>query len=75
VDTASGGIGRRAFLGAGITAGVALAGRADPLTWAAATARTERWVEASIPELQALMARRQLTSRELTLGYPRRMHH
>ena len=33
-----------------------------------AAAADEPWIEASIPQLQALMASRQLTSRELTLG-------
>jgi amidase len=35
----------------------------------AAAAAGEPWVEASIPQLQAMMASRQFTSRELTLGY------
>jgi hypothetical protein len=66
MDTAQSGISRRAFLGAGLAAGAAVAtGRLEVPSWAAA--RTEPWIEASIPELQRLMARRRLTSRELTL--------
>jgi amidase len=72
MDTAQRGISRRAFLGGGVAAGVAIAGRFDPLAWARGTQR-EPWIEASIPELQALMARGRLTSRELTIGYLRRI--
>jgi amidase len=65
-------ISRRAFLGAGLAAGAAVAtGRLEVPSWAAT--RTEPWIEASIPELQRLMRRRRLTSRELTLGYLRRI--
>jgi amidase len=71
MDIAQSGISRRAFLGAGIAAGAAVAtGRLEVPSWAA---RTEPWIEASIPELQRMMARRRLTSRELTLGYLRRI--
>jgi amidase len=66
---------RRAFLGAGVAGGAALAtGRLPSLFEASpAAAADEPWIEASIPELQALMASRQLTSRELTLGYLQRI--
>jgi amidase len=72
MDTAQRGVSRRAFLGGGVAAGVAIAGRFDPLAWARGTQR-EPWIEASIPELQALMARGRLTSRELTIGYLHRI--
>jgi amidase len=65
------GLTRRAVLGAGVVGGAALvAGR---LPWwlqsSAAAAPTQPWLEASIPELQALMASGRMTSRELTLSY------
>jgi amidase len=65
------GLTRRALLGAGVVGGAALvAGR---LPWwlesSAAAAPTQPWLEASIPELQALMASGRLSSRELTLSY------
>ena len=72
METAQKAISRRAFLGAGFAAGAAVAtGRLDVPSWAAT--RTEPWIEASIPELQALMGAGRLTSRELTLGYLRRI--
>jgi amidase len=66
---------RRAFLGAGVAGGAALAtGRLPNLLEASpAAAAGEPWIEASIPQLQALMTSRQLTSRELTLGYLQRI--
>src|SRR5215216_6410798 len=69
------GMSRRAFLGAGLAGGAALAGgRLPSLPLASAAAATDApWIEAPIPELQALMASRRLTSRELTLGYLRRI--
>ncbi len=65
------GVTRRAFLGAGLVGGAALASGRLPGLFAAsaASAAGEPWVEASIPQLQAMMASRQLTSRDLTLGY------
>ena len=72
METAQKAFSRRAFLGAGLAAGAAVAtGRLEVPSWAAA--RTEPWIEASIPELQRLMRHRRLTSRELTLGYVRRI--
>jgi amidase len=65
------GLTRRALLGAGVVGGAALvAGRLPSrLQSSAAAAPTQPWLEASIPELQALMASGRLTSRELTLSY------
>jgi amidase len=79
------GISRRAFLGAGamgaaalLTGGVSsLARRAgaapgDGMTvsWSKAGGRHgQSWFEASIPQLQSLMAKGKLTSRELTQNY------
>ena len=68
------GISRRSFLAAGLVAGAALAGgRLPSLGLEPAAAAGEPWIEASIPELQSLLASGQLTSRELTLGYLRRI--
>jgi amidase len=66
---------RRTFLGAGVVGGAALASGRLPalLRTAAAHAADEPWIEATIPDLQALMASGQLTSRELTQGYLRRI--
>jgi len=70
----TGGITRRTFVGAGLLGGAALAtGRLPGLLTPAAAARAEPWIEASIPELQALMSSGQLTSRELTQNYLRRI--
>jgi amidase len=65
------GVTRRALLGAGVVGGAALVGGRLPLLLqsSAAAAPTKSWLEASIPELQALMASGRLSSRELTLGY------
>src|SRR2546423_4389643 len=62
---------RRAFLGAGVVGGAALATGRFPALFDAspAAAADEPWIEASIPQLQALMTSGQLSSRELTLGY------
>jgi amidase len=59
---------RRAFIGAGVAAGAALTTRLDPFAWGADPA-AEPWVEASIHDLLRMMARRELTSVELTQGY------
>ncbi|HSL21456.1 MAG TPA: amidase family protein [Vicinamibacterales bacterium] len=70
------GLTRRAFLGAGAATGAALVTRRwSPLvnaasgTWRPGAGVAAPWVDASIPELQAMMAAGSLTSRELTLGY------
>ena len=70
MDTAEKGISRRAFLGAGAAAGLALTSRLDPVAWAT---HSQPWIEASIPELQSMMARRTITSRELTRAYLERI--
>jgi amidase len=65
---------RRMFLRAGLVGGAALAaGRLPSLLQQSAEAATEPWIEASIPQLQSLMASGELTSRELTLGYLQRI--
>ena len=68
--------GRRAFLAASAAGGTALlAGGWPSLGWAvppsllSAAKGDGPWVDATIPQLQAMMASGQLTSRELTLGY------
>jgi amidase len=65
------GVTRRALLGAGVVGGAALVSGRVPswLQSSAAAAPTKPWLEASIPEIQALMASGRLSSRELTLGY------
>lgn len=69
------GLSRRAFLGAGAATGAALLTRSwsSLLRAAPGTARplpgAAPWVDATIPQLQAMMAAGQLTSRELTQGY------
>jgi amidase len=73
------GLTRRQFLGATAAGGAALlAGGAGPLATAALAKKAvidedAPWFEATIPELQALMAGRQLTSRELTTAYLNRI--
>jgi amidase len=68
------GITRRTFLGAGLVGGAALAaGRLPSLLQSSAAAADEPWIEASIPQLQALMVSGQLTSRDLTLSYLQRI--
>ena len=68
---------RRTFVGGGLATGAALMGGAvSPFSELGATARPPSppsWVEATIPQLQTLMASGQLTSRELTLGYRQRI--
>jgi amidase len=66
-----GGLTRRTLLGAGLVGGAALAAGRLPswLQSPAVAAPSRPWLEASIPELQALMASGELTSRQLTLGY------
>ncbi len=74
------GVTRRQFLGATAAGGAALlaggagALAAAPLPMKAAELDEDApWFEATIPELQALMAARQLSSRELTQAYLRRI--
>src|SRR5713226_5283833 len=71
---------RRAFLGTSAGAGAALlAGGLAPLSRAGNSPTTEvadesaPWFEASIPQLQALMASGALTSRALTQAYLHRI--
>ena len=74
--TISEGVRRRRFLGAGLAGGAALVGglvHSFRLRRTAAAQADATWIEKSIPELQALMASGQLTSRELTLGYLERI--
>ena len=71
------GVSRRTFLGAG------LGKQRGPVDWRIARRSPRRsgprlaaepWIEANIPQLLALMASGQLSSRELTLGYLDRIH-
>jgi amidase len=70
-----GGLSRRTFLGTGIagtaallTGGLTSLSRAVPAAEARIAGHAP-WLDKTIPQLQALMASRQLTSRELTQGY------
>jgi amidase len=67
------GLTRRGLLLAGVAGGAALAAGRLPLLARAAPPSEATWIEASIPELQALMASGEITSRELTLGYLKRI--
>src|SRR5438094_805503 len=72
----TGDVTRRTFIGAGMASSAALmTGGFPSLLQSPAVAATAYapWIEKSIPELQALMASRQLTSRALTLGYLKRI--
>jgi amidase len=66
---------RRAFLGAGAAGAAAVVtGGVGSLFHATMAAAGEApWIEATIPQLQGLMATGVLTSRELTLGYLQRI--
>ena len=71
-----GGVTRRMFLGAGVAGGAALVAGGWPSLLEAAPQRAPRisgdgapWVDATIPQLQAMMNSGQWTSRELTQGY------
>ena len=73
---ASDGVTRRAFLGAGAAGGAALlTGGFASIVQAAAQFDADGpiWLEKTIPQLQSLMRNGQLTSRELTKGYLRRI--
>jgi amidase len=75
-DNRTGDLTRRTFIGAGLASCAALVtgGSTSLLQSPAAAATADApWIEKSIPELQALMASGQLTSRELTLGYLKRI--
>ena len=67
---------RRSFLAATLSGGAALVGGGLSVlghpSLASATTHAP-WIEKSIPELQALMASRRLTSRQLTQGYLQRI--
>jgi amidase len=65
---------RRALLAAGLVGGATLvAGRPAWLQSPAVATPSQSWLEASIPELRALMMSEELTSRELTVGYLERI--
>ena len=66
---------RRRFVGGGLATGAAVMGGAvSPLSQlAAAPPQPPSFLEATIPQLQALMNSGQLTSRDLTAGYLGRM--
>ena len=71
------GVTRRAFLGAGAAGGAALiTGGFTSIVQAAAQLDSDGpiWLEKSIPQLQSLMRKGQLTSRELTKSYLRRIN-
>ena len=75
-EEANGGITRRAFLGAGAAGGAALlTGGFSSIVQAAAEVDggSPIWLEKSIPQLQSLMKKGQLSSRALTKGYLRRI--
>ncbi len=69
------GVSRRTFLGSSLAGGAALFAGGLPSMASPVEAGTaaEPWIEANIPQLRALMASGQLTSRELTLGYLNRI--
>ena len=76
------GVSRRAFLGASAAGGAALlAARwsspllASPTRAAHSGGCDAPWIDATIPQLHALMASRRLSSRELTAGYLDRIEH
>ncbi len=64
------GVSRREFLGTTLAGGAALfAGGLTALTPRSTSAITASWIEATIPELQALMNSGALTSEQLTTNY------
>jgi amidase len=75
----TGSINRRTFLSAGVFGGAALASGGfrsvftpSPLA-AAPPSPSGPWIEATIPQLQAMMTSGLLTSRDLTMGYLQRI--
>jgi amidase len=70
------GVSRRTFLEAGLAGSAALltGGMSAVASTVRAATGAEPWIEANIPQLRALMASGQLSSRELTLGYLDRIH-
>lgn len=75
METRERGITRRSLLGTAAAGGTALALGTGPAAWGASGPATADgpWIEASIADLQRLMATRQLTSGELTHAYLRRI--
>src|SRR5262245_31305438 len=72
----SNGVDRRDFIRLGAAAGAAglLYGGLPRLAWAGPPFSDDApWIEATIPQLQAMMSSGALTSRELTLGYLQRI--
>ena len=74
VRSASGGVSRRVFLGAGAAGGAALMVGGWPALLDAAPQKAAKgggvsWLEATVPQLQAMMATGKLSSRELTQAY------
>ena len=68
-------ISRRTFIGTGLAGGAAMVtgGVGSLFSAAPAAAADAAWIEATIPQLQSMMAAGSLTSRELTLGYMQRI--
>jgi amidase len=61
---------RRAFVSGGLaTVAALMSSRAFPAIGSGDAGTSSSWIEATLPELQALMETGQLTSRELTQGY------
>src|SRR4029453_4382982 len=64
------GVNRREFIGTTLAGGAALlAGGLGTLVPRSTSAASASWIEATIPELQALMDSGALTSEQLTLNY------
>lgn len=75
METRERGITRRSLLGTAAAGGTALALGTGPAAWGTSGPAIEDgpWIEASIADLQRLMATRELTSGELTQAYLRRI--